>query len=108
VTALVGCLGGGQLGRMLALSGAQLDVRLRFLDPTADACAGDVGELIVGAFDIGGKSSFTVEGGGVIDLRNTNNKLDGRVRLNTGTGNASITAENLIFEQVDVGHCFKR
>ena len=43
VTALVGCLGGGQLGRMLALAGAPLDVRLRFLDPAADACAGEWG-----------------------------------------------------------------
>ena len=51
MTALVGCLGGGQLGRMLALAGVPLDVRLRFLDPAADACAGDVGELIVAAFD---------------------------------------------------------
>ena len=51
MTALVGCLGGGQLGRMLALAGAPLDVRLRFLDPAADACAGLVGELVVGAYD---------------------------------------------------------
>jgi 5-(carboxyamino)imidazole ribonucleotide synthase len=51
VTALVGCLGGGQLGRMLALAGAPLGVRLRFLDPSAVACAGDVGELLVGAYD---------------------------------------------------------
>jgi 5-(carboxyamino)imidazole ribonucleotide synthase len=51
VTALVGCLGGGQLGRMLALAGAPLGVRMRFLDPAADACAGQVGELIVGAYD---------------------------------------------------------
>ena len=51
MTALVGCLGGGQLGRMLALAGAPLGVRLRFLDPSADACAGDVGELLVGAYD---------------------------------------------------------
>jgi len=51
VTALVGCLGGGQLGRMLALAGAPLGARLRFLDPAPDACAGDVGELLVGAYD---------------------------------------------------------
>jgi 5-(carboxyamino)imidazole ribonucleotide synthase len=51
VRALVGCLGGGQLGRMLALAGAPLGVRLRYLDPAADACAGDVGELLVGAYD---------------------------------------------------------
>ena len=40
VTALVGCIGGGQLGRMLALAGAPLDVRFRFLDPSEDACVG--------------------------------------------------------------------
>ena len=51
MTAIVGCLGGGQLGRMLALAGAPLDVRFRFLDPSPDACAGDVGDLIVGAYD---------------------------------------------------------
>ena len=51
MTALVGCIGGGQLGRMLAQAGMPLGVRVRFLDPAADACAGDVGELIVGAYD---------------------------------------------------------
>jgi 5-(carboxyamino)imidazole ribonucleotide synthase len=51
VTALIGCLGGGQLGRMLALAAAPLGVRFRFLDPASDACAGDVGELLVGAYD---------------------------------------------------------
>ena len=51
MTRLVGCLGGGQLGRMLALAAAPLDVRMRFLDPSPDACAGDVGELLVGAYD---------------------------------------------------------
>ncbi|MEM1072368.1 MAG: 5-(carboxyamino)imidazole ribonucleotide synthase [Planctomycetota bacterium] len=44
-------LGGGQLGRMLALAAAPLGVRVRALDPNPDACAGDVCELIVGAFD---------------------------------------------------------
>ena len=47
----IGCIGGGQLGRMLALAGAPLAVRCRFLDPSAEACAGDVGELLVGAYD---------------------------------------------------------
>ncbi len=36
---------------MLALAGARLDVRFRFLDPSLDACAADVGELVVGAYD---------------------------------------------------------
>ncbi len=36
---------------MLALAGAPLDVRFRFLDPSEDACVADVGELVVGAYD---------------------------------------------------------
>lgn len=48
---VVGCIGGGQLGRMLALAGAPLGIRMRFLDPAPDACAGQVGELIVGPYD---------------------------------------------------------
>jgi 5-(carboxyamino)imidazole ribonucleotide synthase len=48
---LVGCIGGGQLGRMLGLAGLPLGLRFRFLDPAADACAGDLGELLVGAYE---------------------------------------------------------
>jgi 5-(carboxyamino)imidazole ribonucleotide synthase len=48
---LVGCIGGGQLGRMLALAAAPLGVVVRCLDPSPDACAGDVCELVVGAYD---------------------------------------------------------
>ncbi len=47
----MGCIGGGQLGRMLALAAAPLGVAVRCLDPSADACAGDVCELIVGPYD---------------------------------------------------------
>jgi 5-(carboxyamino)imidazole ribonucleotide synthase len=36
---------------MLGQAGAPLGVRLRFLDPAPDACAGDVGELLVGQYD---------------------------------------------------------
>jgi 5-(carboxyamino)imidazole ribonucleotide synthase len=36
---------------MLAQAGEGLDVRLRFLDPAPDACAGEVGELLVGPYD---------------------------------------------------------
>jgi 5-(carboxyamino)imidazole ribonucleotide synthase len=42
-------LGGGQLGRMLALAGIPLDVEFRFLDPVDGAPAGAVGDLVVGA-----------------------------------------------------------
>jgi len=49
--ATVGVIGGGQLGRMLALAGIPLGLSFRFLDPAADAPAGEVGELLVGAYD---------------------------------------------------------
>jgi 5-(carboxyamino)imidazole ribonucleotide synthase len=45
---LVAVLGGGQLGRMLALAGIPLGLDFRFLDPSADATAGVVGGLVVG------------------------------------------------------------
>jgi 5-(carboxyamino)imidazole ribonucleotide synthase len=48
---LVGVLGGGQLGQMLALAGLPLGLRFRFLDPSPDACAIAVGELQVGSYD---------------------------------------------------------
>jgi 5-(carboxyamino)imidazole ribonucleotide synthase len=46
---IVAVLGGGQLGRMLALAGIALGLRFRFLDPSPDAAAGTVGPLVVGA-----------------------------------------------------------
>ena len=48
---VLGILGGGQLAQMLALAAIPLDVRCAFLDPSADACAGAAGDLIVGAYD---------------------------------------------------------
>lgn len=47
----IGVLGGGQLGRMLALAGYPLGCGFRFLDPAPEAPAGAVGELVVGAYD---------------------------------------------------------
>jgi 5-(carboxyamino)imidazole ribonucleotide synthase len=47
---LVGVLGAGQLGRMLALAGLPLDMRFRFLDPDPDAPGAAVGEHILGSF----------------------------------------------------------
>lgn len=46
----VGILGGGQLARMLALSGAPLGLRFLVLDTAADACAGQFAPLIVGDY----------------------------------------------------------
>ena len=43
----VGILGGGQLARMLSLAAAPLGVRTLVVDGSADACAGQVTELLV-------------------------------------------------------------
>ncbi|WP_421683060.1 5-(carboxyamino)imidazole ribonucleotide synthase [Stutzerimonas urumqiensis] len=42
----IGVIGGGQLGRMLALAGTPLGMSFAFLDPAPDACAGALGEHI--------------------------------------------------------------
>ena len=47
----VGILGGGQLGRMLALAGYPLGLRFRFLDTSAQAPAGHLAELQVGNYE---------------------------------------------------------
>ena len=46
----VGILGGGQLARMIALSGAPLGLRFLVLDNTADACAGQFAPMVVGDY----------------------------------------------------------
>ncbi len=43
---IVGVLGGGQLGRMLALAGVPLGIRFRFLESDPTCPARDVGELV--------------------------------------------------------------
>ena len=47
----IGILGGGQLGRMLALAGYPLGLRFRFLDPAADAPAGQLAAHARGGYD---------------------------------------------------------
>ncbi len=46
----VGILGGGQLGRMIALSAYPLNVPVRLFESTPDACGGHVTELSVGEY----------------------------------------------------------
>lgn len=48
---LVGVLGGGQLGRMLALAGHPLGLRFRFLDPAADCPAARLGEHVSALYE---------------------------------------------------------
>jgi 5-(carboxyamino)imidazole ribonucleotide synthase len=47
----VGVLGGGQLGRMLALAGYPLGLRFRFLDPAPEAPVEDLADRLRGDFD---------------------------------------------------------
>src|SRR5690348_6089281 len=47
----VGILGGGQLGRMIALAGYPLGVRSTVLDPGAESCAAQVCGHVRGEFD---------------------------------------------------------
>ena len=46
----VGVLGGGQLGRMMAIAGIPLGLEFVFLDPSDAACARTVGRLLQAAF----------------------------------------------------------
>ena len=48
---VVGCLGGGQLGLMLAEAGRDMGLSFRFLDPSPEACAASAGELCLGKHD---------------------------------------------------------
>ncbi|HEX3532653.1 MAG TPA: 5-(carboxyamino)imidazole ribonucleotide synthase [Gemmatimonadaceae bacterium] len=52
----VGVLGGGQLGRMLALAGYQLGIEFRFFDPSSGAPVGQIGELV--AADYGDRAAL--------------------------------------------------
>lgn len=47
----LGILGGGQLGRMMALAGVPLGVRTTILDPTADPCAAQIAPHTQGEYD---------------------------------------------------------
>ncbi len=47
----IGIVGGGQLGRMLALAAHPLGIRCTVLDPRANCCASDVAGLVQSEFD---------------------------------------------------------
>ena len=63
---MLAILGGGQLGRMLALSAIPLGVTVRSLDPVAEAPASAVSTLRVGALDDPGALRATSEGADVV------------------------------------------
>ncbi|MGE0227679.1 MAG: 5-(carboxyamino)imidazole ribonucleotide synthase [Dehalococcoidia bacterium] len=48
---IVGVLGGGQLGQMLALAGIPLGLRFRFFEPAEDSCVDGIGERVRAEYD---------------------------------------------------------
>ena len=59
---IVGVLGAGQLGQMLALAGRRLGLQFRFLSPDADAPVGKFSELIVAEYTNEAALTHFVEG----------------------------------------------
>lgn len=47
----IGIIGAGQLGRMMALAGYPLGLQFIFLDKSQDTPGGQVGDIVVGAYD---------------------------------------------------------
>ncbi len=90
MTRLVGCIGGGQLGRMLALAGAPLGVRFRFLDPAPDACAGDVGELVVGPYDDPGCLDRLADGADAVTYEFENVPVEAARRVGAIPGSTAL------------------
>jgi 5-(carboxyamino)imidazole ribonucleotide synthase len=87
---LVACIGGGQLGRMLGLAGLPLGLELRFLDPAPDACAGAVGELVVGAYDDPDGLERLARGADVVTYEFENVPVDAAARVGAVPGVAAL------------------
>ncbi|MFN8223640.1 MAG: 5-(carboxyamino)imidazole ribonucleotide synthase [Gaiellales bacterium] len=78
---LVACIGGGQLGRMLGLAAHRLGVSMRFLDPSPEACAGAVGELVVGDYGDADALARLVAGATAVTYEFENVSADAVARL---------------------------
>jgi 5-(carboxyamino)imidazole ribonucleotide synthase len=69
-------LGGGQLGRMLALAGHRLGIHVRCLDPSPEACAGQVTELVVGKYEDPSALLTLIKGADVVTYESENIPVD--------------------------------
>ena len=78
---IVAVIGGGQLGRMLALAGIPLGLSFRFLDPSPDAPAGEVGELLVGAYDDPALLDRLADGAAVVTYEFENVPVEAALRV---------------------------
>jgi 5-(carboxyamino)imidazole ribonucleotide synthase len=87
---LVACIGGGQLGRMLGLAGLPLGLSFRFLDPSPDACARRVGELVVGEYGDPGALDRLVRGADVVTYEFENVPVAAAERVGAVPGAAAL------------------
>ena len=78
---LVACIGGGQLGRMLGLAGLPLGLSFRFLDPAPDACAREVGELVVAPYDDAAALDRLADGAAVVTYEFENVPVEAAARI---------------------------
>jgi len=72
----VAVLGGGQLGRMLALAGYPLGLRFRFLDPSPGGPAAQVAEQITAAYDDPAALERLADGAAVVTYEFENVPVD--------------------------------
>ncbi len=89
---IVGVIGGGQLGRMLALAGVPLGLSFRFLDPSPDAPAAEVGELLVGAYDDPALLDRLADGAAVVTYEFENVPVEAARRVGALPGPAALEA----------------
>lgn len=87
---LVACIGGGQLGRMLGLAGLPLGLSFRFLDPSAEACARDVGELLVAEYDDPRALGRLADGADVVTFEFENVPVEAAARVGAVPGRAAL------------------
>ncbi len=105
---LVGVIGGGQLGRMLALAGMPLGLSFRFLDPAPDAPAKEVGELLVGAYDDSELLDRLADGAAVVTYEFENVPVESARRAGTIPGHAALEVaqdrlvEKQLFRQLGI------
>ena len=83
---LVGCIGGGQLGRMLGLAGIPLGISFRFLDPSPDACAREVGDLVVADYGDRAGLERLARGAEVVTFEFENVPVEAAAQLRTVPG----------------------
>ncbi|TVR65619.1 MAG: 5-(carboxyamino)imidazole ribonucleotide synthase [Gemmatimonadales bacterium] len=78
---LVAIVGGGQLGRMLALAGLPLGLRFRFLEPNPDPPVAHLGEVMEAAYDDPQGLDRLVHGASVVTYEFENVPVEAASRL---------------------------